>query len=163
MKLRGVVWAVLSAAAVAVSAQDGRPAGPAHTTLTSGEMAWGAAPPALPPGASAVVLAGNPAEPGPFTMRVKIPAGYRIPPHRHPVAEYQTVLEGTYSVGKGERFDAAALHAMPPGSFSVMPAGMPHFGFTKDGAVLQVHGNGPFTLTYVNAVDDPRKAAASAN
>ena len=76
------------------------------------------------------------------------------------MAEYQTVLEGTYSVGKGERFDNSALHAMPPGSFSIMPAGLPHFGFTKDGAVLQVHGNGPFTITYVDAADDPRQPAA---
>jgi quercetin dioxygenase-like cupin family protein len=159
---RGFVCAVLFAiTASAGPAQETQTPAAAHTMVPGDRIAWGPAPPALPKGAQAVVLSGNPAEPGPFTMRLKLPAGYRIPPHRHPVAEYQTVLEGTYSVGKGERFDAAALHAMPAGSFSIMPAGMPHFGFTKEGAVLQVHGNGPFTVTYVDPADDPRKPAAN--
>lgn len=162
MDVRGVVCAALLPAIASISvAQEAVPAAPTHTMVAGDRIVWGPAPPALPPGASAAVLFGNPAEAGPFTIRLKIPAGYRIPPHRHPVAEYQTVLEGTYSVGKGERFDAAALHAMPPGTFSVMPAGMPHFGFTKEGAVLQVHGNGPFTLIYVSSADDPRKPAAN--
>jgi quercetin dioxygenase-like cupin family protein len=137
------------------------PAAAGHTMIPGDRIVWGPAPPALPKGASGVVLSGNPAEAGPFTLRLKLPAGYKIPPHRHPVAEHQTILEGTYSVGVGERFDETALHAMRPGSFAVMPAQTPHFGYTRDGAVIQVHGIGPFTLIYVNPADDPRKPAAN--
>src|SRR5688572_19216715 len=130
MFVRGVVCAVLfTTTASASPARDAKPAASGHTMVAGDRIVWGPGPPALPPGASAVVLSGNPAEAGPFTIRLKLPAGYRIPPHRHPVAEHQTILEGTYSVGTGERFDDSALHAMRAGSFAIMPAGMPHFGY----------------------------------
>ena len=155
-----LVLAVLSGASPAQE-KAGRPDG--HVMFAPSGVPWGEAPPSLPKGASFAVLDGDPGKPGPFTIRVKLPAGYKLMPHWHPTTEHQTVLEGTYAVGRGERFDMAALHALPAGSFSVMPAEMRHFGYTKDGAVLQVHGNGPFTVTYVDPADDPRQAAAPAS
>jgi hypothetical protein len=163
MSYRGVVCAALLGLAGAVAAGQGMNAPAEHRTLTPAEVVWGAAPASLPKGASFAVLAGDPTRPGPFTFRAKLPPGFRLMPHWHPTTEYQTVLEGTYSVGMGERFDMAALKALPPGSFSVMPPEMRHFGYTKDGVTLQVHGMGPFTVTYVNAADDPRIAAPAAN
>ena len=160
-----VVWAALLGAAAAVSAAQDATNAPAasHPMFTPADVRWGQAPPSLPKGASFAVLVGDPSKPGPFTFRAKLPPGYRIAPHWHPTTEYQTILEGTYSVGMGERFDMGALRALPAGSFSVMPPEMRHFGYTKDGATLQVHGTGPFTVTYVNAADDPRIAVPAAN
>jgi hypothetical protein len=38
-----------------------------------------------------------------------------------------------------------------------MGAGMNHYVFTTDPVDIQVTGNGPFAITYVNPADDPRK------
>jgi hypothetical protein len=90
-----------------------------------------------------------------------MPAGYKIAPHWHPTTEHVTVLSGVFSMGTGDTYDANALHHLPAGGISIMNAETRHFAFTKDGAVIQVHGNGPFTLTYVNAADDPRTPASN--
>lgn len=135
-----------------VGAQDS-----AHAVVvTPGDLAWGPAPAVLPAGAKAVVLDGDPAKPGPFTMRLRFPAGYRIPPHFHPAIEHVTVVQGTFLVGMGERFDDAKLKPLPAGSFVVIPIGMRHFAQARDQAVIQFHGIGPWGLTYVNPADDPR-------
>ena len=145
-----------AAAASVVIAQDAKPAG-GHVMVTAAEMPWGEGPPSLPKGIRMALLAGDPAKAGPFTFRAKLPAGYRIAPHWHPVPEHVTVLEGTYAMGRGTAFDASALHELGAGSFSVMPAEERHFAYTKDGATIQVHGTGPFTVTYVDPADDPRR------
>lgn len=159
MMQRGFVCAAICVGAVSVSnAQEPKAAAAAHLMMNSAELVWGAAPPALPVGASAVVIAGNPAEPGPFTLRLKVPAGYTIAPHYHPTTEHVTVLSGVFSMGTGDAYDAKALHDLSVGGISVMPAETRHFAHSKGGAIVQVHGNGPFILTYVNPADDPRKA-----
>ena len=80
-------------------------AAPSHAGVTPRDMKWAPAPPALPPGAQAVVLAGDPGKEGIFVIRLKLPAGYRVPPHWHPSDELVTVLSGTLQVGgrKGRR------------------------------------------------------------
>ena len=150
--------AALSAVAAIAGAQGTKPAAPAHVMMNNAELVWGAASPALPKGASGVVIAGNPAETGPFTLRLKVPAGYKIAPHWHPTTEHVTVLSGVFSMGTGDSYDAGKLHDLAVGGISVMPAETRHFAYSKDGAIVQVHGNGPFTLTYVNPADDPRNA-----
>ena len=129
-----------------------------HVTVAPAELQWDAGPPSLPKGVEAVVLSGDPAKPGPFALRLRMPAGYKIAPHWHPTDEHVTVISGTFSMGMGEKFDAAATKALPPGGYAVMPAEMRHFAWTKQGATVQVHGIGPFALTYVNPADDPRPA-----
>src|SRR5688572_9726832 len=159
---RSVFCAVaLSAVATVSGAQGTKATAPAHMMMNNAELVWGAASPALPKGASGVVIAGNPAETGPFTLRLKVPAGYKIAPHWHPTTEHVTVLSGVFSMGTGDTYDDKALHHLPVGGISIMPAETRHYAYTKGGAVIQVHGNGPFTLTYVNAADDPRKPAAN--
>src|SRR5687768_2671593 len=157
---RAVVGTVLLAGAVSISYAQAPPASPrAHVMLTEPQIKWGDPPAALPKGAMLAVLSGDPSQAGPFTMRAKFPAGYRIAAHWHPTDEHLTVLAGTFSAGTGDAFDMKALHDMPAGTFAVMPAEMRHFTYTKDGATIQIHGMGPFVLNYVNPADDPRKAA----
>jgi quercetin dioxygenase-like cupin family protein len=120
-------------------------------------VSYGPAPAMLPPGAELAVLEGKPAEPGPFTMRLRLPDGYRIPPHYHPAIEHVTVLEGTFQVGMGDKFDPAALKVLTTGTFAALSPGTHHFAQAKGKTVLQVHGVGPWKLVYVNPADDPQQ------
>src|SRR5438105_13577615 len=88
-----------------------------HVLVSPEMLKWGPGPHALPPGAQAAVLCGDPTREGPFTIRIKLPDGYKVPPHWHPVDENVTVLEGTFMMGTGEKFDAEAAKALPIGGF----------------------------------------------
>jgi len=137
------------------------PAAPAsqHILLNAADLKWADAPASLPKGAKLVVIEGDPSKAGPFTMRLELPPNYKISPHFHPAIEHVTVLSGTFYFGQGGEFKETDLKSLSVGGFAVMPSGMPHFARTKDtGAVLQLHGFGPWGLTYVNPADDPRQA-----
>jgi quercetin dioxygenase-like cupin family protein len=148
-----------AAAFAAVSLAEEPAMAPMHKMMTPAEIVWGPAPPGLPPGSQAAVLYGNPGGTGPFTLRAKLPAGYRIAPHWHPTDEHVTVLSGSVSMGMGETLDEKAMMALPVGGFAAMPPNTRHYLMTKTGATIQVHGTGPFAITYVNPKDDPRNAA----
>jgi len=95
-------------------------------------------------------LVGDSSKGGAWVDRVKIPGGKRVLAHTHPDDEMVTVIEGTWYLGAGERFDAAKLQAYPAGSFVVIPAGVPHFVATKDGpAIVQSSGNGVFRTDFL--------------
>ena len=128
-----------------------------HVMLGPDEIKWGPAPPSLPRGAMLAVIEGKPSEPGPFTMRLKFPASFRVAPHSHPAIEHLTVLSGTINFGMGDTFDAGKLTPMRAGSFIVMPVGTNHFVETKEETVVQVHGVGPWGVKYANPQDDPSK------
>jgi len=136
-------------------------AGPHVMTLPS-ELQWTDAPPSLPKGARWAVIEGDPSKPGPFTLRIQMPAKYKIPPHTHPAVEHVTVLSGELWMGSGEKLDEAAAKKLTPGGFAAMPAKYPHFAFTKKKAEIQLHGVGPWGITYINPADDPRNASAAA-
>jgi len=127
--------------------------------VTPNDLKWGPAPPGLPAGAQLAVLSGDPSKAGPFTIRLKAPDGYKIMPHWHPTDENLTVIEGTFVIGTGEKFDQSAAHEMTAGSFARMPKETRHYAWTKGETVVQVHGAGPFEIIYVNPTDDPRKQA----
>jgi mannose-6-phosphate isomerase-like protein (cupin superfamily) len=129
----------------------------AHVMVTPSSVAWGPGPAALPAGTQAAVLEGDPAKAGPFTLRLKMPEGYKIAPHYHPADEHVTVLQGTFVMGMGEKFDQAAGRELAVGSFAMMPKGNRHFAWTKGETIVQLHGIGPWGVTYVNPSDDPRK------
>jgi quercetin dioxygenase-like cupin family protein len=129
-----------------------------HIIMSASEVKWMPSPPSLPPGAQLAVIEGDPTKAGgTFTIRLKAPDGYKVPPHWHPVAENVTVLEGTFVVGMGDKFDESAGKELEAGSFASMPKGVRHFAWTKGETTIQVHGVGPFELIYVNPADDPRK------
>jgi len=120
------------------------------------KLEWQDGPPSLPKGAQIVVLEGNPAKEGPFVFRVKVPDGYQIPPHTHPKMERVTVIQGTFDIGMGEKFDKDATEAMPAGTYGFWEPGMKHFVWTKGETIAQFHGTGPWVINYVNRADDPR-------
>jgi quercetin dioxygenase-like cupin family protein len=143
--------AALAFSATAVAAQS-------HAIVVlPDQVSWGLAPAVLPTGAKLAVVEGDPTAAGPYTMRLLIPDGYRIPPHFHPAPEHVTVLEGTFKVGMGEKFDAAAMKELPVGTFAALDPGMRHFAQAKGRTIIQLHGIGPWSLTYVNPADDPQK------
>jgi len=151
--------------AMLAAAQDPKPAAPdpkpasSHVMMDAAEIHWRQAPAALNKGVEVAVLSGNPGAAGPFVMRMKMPAGYKIAPHWHPMDENITVLAGTFSMGMGETFDVNATKPLNPGGYALMPAETRHFAWTKDGATIQLHGVGPFLIYYVNPADDPRRGA----
>jgi quercetin dioxygenase-like cupin family protein len=122
----------------------------------STEIQWSAGPASLPPGAKAAVLEGDPSKDGMFTVRIKMPAGYVIPPHTHPKIERVTVLSGELGLGMGPDFDESKLVKMPEGSFFLLEPGMQHFVQAAEEAVVQLNAIGPWGITYVRASDDPR-------
>jgi quercetin dioxygenase-like cupin family protein len=123
------------------------------------ELKWQDGPDALPKGAKIAILEGNPSKPGPFVFRVKVPDGYRVPPHTHPSPERITVISGTFYLGMGKTFDETKGKPMPAGTYGQWPAGMTHYVWTKGETVLQFHGTGPWTIRYLNPADDPRASA----
>ncbi|HVE14772.1 MAG TPA: cupin domain-containing protein [Elusimicrobiota bacterium] len=125
------------------------------------QLAWGPAPAGLPAGAQAVVLEGDPAKTGYFALRLKAPAGYKIMPHTHPGVERVTVLEGTLYLGMGGTWDEAALKPYPAGSYFSIPKGHKHFGYFKDGGILQLASLGPWGIQYIHPSDDPRRKQAT--
>jgi len=93
------------------------------------------------------VIFGNPEIAGePFVMRIRELPGTIIPPHKHPVDEHITVVQGTLYFGVGEKFDRAAMHEIKTGGYAFIPKGSTMFGYIPDGAVVQVHGIGPFHI-----------------
>ena len=148
----------LAAAWASSAAADHGKGGPAKAAIhRPGEAEWRDGPPSLPPGAKYAVLEGDPGKPGPFVFRVKVPDGYRIPPHRHPRPERVTVISGTFNLGMGAAFDPSKGEAMPAGSYGTWPAGMKHYVWAKGETVVQVHGEGPWEIEYLDSADDPRK------
>jgi mannose-6-phosphate isomerase-like protein (cupin superfamily) len=125
--------------------------------LQAEEIQWGAAPPVLPVGASMAVLAGDPAGTGLVTLRLKMPPGYRIPPHWHPTDEHVTVISGSFAIGMGDKLDMKQSKTLKAGGYGIAGANLHHFAWTKTGAVIQVNMMGPFQITYVNPADDPSR------
>jgi quercetin dioxygenase-like cupin family protein len=128
-----------------------------HTVVRGDAVTWGPAPPSLPPGAEGAILLGHPGKEGPFVLRLKFPAGFVVPPHRHSKDEIVTVISGQFAISSGETVDRASLHPLPPASLVHLPAGMPHYAVAEAEAVVQINGAGPFDIVYVDPKDDPRK------
>ena len=112
---------------------------------------------AFPPSVRLAVIVGQPSEVGPYTIRVRVPRGVKLMPHRHPEDRIYTVISGVFYIGLGDQFDPERLEAYPPGSVIVLPGNTPHFHWAKSSEyVTQVTAIGPLGLEYVSAKDDPR-------
>jgi len=121
------------------------------------EMKWGDAPPTLPKGAKAAVLQGDPTKPGPFVIRLHAQNGYKVPPHMHSMIENVTVIKGTFLLGMGDKLDEKAAKMHHAGDFVAIPAKTNHYAIMKGETIVQIHGEGPFDITYANPDDDPMK------
>jgi quercetin dioxygenase-like cupin family protein len=155
IEMRTLMLAAPALFALAI-AQDDSKAKAEHIVVAPEDVKWGDAPPSLPPGAKLAVIEGDPKKEGYFMMRLKVPAGYKIPPHFHPQPERVTVISGKFCVGFGDTFDETKTKALPAGSyFSFIPKSH-HFAHAAEETVLQLSTIGPWDLTYVNPADDPR-------
>lgn len=152
---RACAVAVVAALATAPLAQAVQ--GAELVIVQSSEMAWAEGPPLLPQGARFVILEGDPTKAEPLTVRFRLPAGYRVPPHTHPGIEHVTVLQGVLNIGTGESFDRESATEVTSGGFAVIAAGTPHFVWTSEETLLQVHSIGPLSIAYINPADDPRR------
>jgi hypothetical protein len=126
------------------------------------ELKWGPAPPALPGGAEIAVVKGDPMKAGPFTIHLKMPANYAVPPHWHPVDEKVTLVSGKLAYGMSDRMERLNAKPLAPGETVTMKAKEHHWVMTADGAEVEVNATGRFVITYVDPNADPRKTAAAA-
>jgi len=128
-------------------------------TVQPGDLKWGDAPPDLPKGAQIAVLHGDPAKKALFSLRLKMPKGYKIPPHWHTNDEQLTILSGTFVIHMGDTMDAPA-HELGPGAYHFLPGKMHHAAEVKADTILQLDGMGPFDIHYINPADNPNKSAS---
>jgi quercetin dioxygenase-like cupin family protein len=120
---------------------------PTMQVLSTDNLQWQQAKD-LPPGATFAVLSGNPKTSGHFVARLKLPPNYIIPAHSHKINEFDTVISGTYYLGTGTVADANHGIALNTGDFVMIPANSKHYGYTKDGTVLQISADGPWGMVY---------------
>lgn len=141
------------------SASDRTPNSPNVTASVAvrGEIHWGPAPAVFPKGAEFAVLQGDPGKAEPFTVRLRFPNGYKLPPHTHPTTENVTVLEGTLLAAMGPQFVESDLRPYPRDAFISLPANHAHYVVARGVTVVQVHALGPFALTYVNPDGTPKQ------
>lgn len=132
---------------------------PGQVYMNASEIKWGDAPPVFPKGAKMAVLDGDPGKSGPFAVRLMMPANYQIAPHWHAKDENLTIISGTFYLAEGDKLDKSHAHEMKAGGFHHLPAKTHHFAYSKGPAVVQINGEGPFDITYIDPKDDPSKAA----
>jgi quercetin dioxygenase-like cupin family protein len=139
-------------------AQRHQPGQDAFKAILSEDVDWKPFP-AFPPSVRLATIVGQPSQPGPYTIRVKVPHGEKLMPHKHPEDRVYTVITGVFYIGLGEEFDANKLQAYPPGAVVVLPGNTPHFHWAKSGEyITQVTAMGPLGLEYVSFEDDPRNS-----
>jgi len=119
------------------------------------DIKWGPVPPFFPKGAEFAVLSGDPGKDGLYVVRLKMPAGYRIPAHNHPTTENVTIVSGNFHIGMGDHLDEKKGIELTSGGYGEAPAKMNHYAWVTSPTIVQVHGQGPFAITYVNPADDP--------
>lgn len=147
----------MSAAGMCPTASAGETAGetqipPAGTIRhDAASLRWVEAPPSMPPGTQIAVLEGDPGTGGLFTLRVRVPAGARVPPHWHPRDERVTVLSGRIGVGFGRQFDEKLLRDFEAGSYYVNPAAAAHFLFFPVETIVQITGEGPWVVNVLDS------------
>jgi len=123
-------------------------AGNAPTVFTPAQVHWAAGTGPLQ-GTQVAALFGDPAKPGPFVLRVRVPDGAKFGPHSHPVLENVTVLQGTLLIGVGDKMDVAKMVALPAGSFFSVPPNVHHYAMAKGDTIIQLNDTGPWKMTMV--------------
>ena len=162
-RMKTTLVVLFLAVSLAVAAQPGdksadksTKAAKPHNAFTPGDVPYGPVPPFIPAGAQLAVLEGNPmGQTGDYTIRVKMPDGYKIAPHWHPKRENVTVVSGTLDFGMGDKFDESKMKPYPAGSFAYLDPNMHHYVKAKGDTVVQIHGMAPVKFNYINPSDDP--------
>ena len=146
-----VLALVAAFAATAHAADDG-------VFINTGDLKWGDAPPVLPKGVKIAVLNGDPFKPGQYTLRLSLPANCKLAPHWHTLTENLTIVSGTLYIGMGDDAVAKDAHAVKTGGYHYLPAKQHHYASTKSATVVQVSGEGPFDINYIDPRDNPAGA-----
>ena len=141
------VATVIAIVSAAYSQEKSSTNGSAHGIMRSADLKW---TPIIKGCDLAALNGDSSAEGTPFVLRLRCTAGTKIPAHWHPTDENVTVLQGTFQIGMGEKFDAAKLETMSPGNFVSMPKEMRHYALSKTATIVQVNGLGPFKVNWVN-------------
>ena len=129
-----------------------------HVMLTPSQVQWQTGPASLPPGAQIAVLDGDPSQAGmSYTIGLKMPDGYRVPPHWHPMDASVTVVQGSFIMGLGEKVEPAQAQELTTGAYMRVSKGVRHYEWTKGDTIIYVYGLGPLDTIYVNPADDPRQ------
>jgi len=116
---------------------------------------------AFPASVRLAVVVGQPLQDGPYTIRVKVPRGVKLMPHRHPEDRIYTVISGIFYIGLGDQFDAEKLVAYPSGTVIILPGNTSHFHWAKSGDyITQITAIGPLGIEYINSKDDPRNRSS---
>jgi quercetin dioxygenase-like cupin family protein len=109
--------------------------------LTPDDLQWTEGP---LPGTQMAVLEGNPKKRGFFVMRVKLPAGTKIPAHVHSNVERVTVISGKFSLAFGEMPENPKV--LPAGSYFSLSPKTVHNAWADEETVLQIATTGPWTF-----------------
>ncbi len=155
--IASVPWLVLASVLCVASPIAAQDAGSGMITIVPGDKQW-EKPGAMPYGMRIMYLYGDPAKPGPYVYRVRVPTGYKWPPMKYPDERVVTVLKGTLWAAQGERYDPMKMKELQAGTLFVTPANTPHYQWARTEVILQVVGTGPIDnpVTYVDPDDDPR-------
>ncbi len=128
---------------------------PPPVLLKSGDLKWKDAPPAIPKGAKAALVYGEPLT-GPYAQFVKVPKGYVFRPHYHTQNEWVTVISGRILTGFGTEIDMSAGKELTAGGFGYIPAGTGHWAMAREETVFYQYVGGIASMNYYNQADDPR-------
>ena len=126
-----------------------------HDIVPPDQLVW---KPLIPGAEMAVVFGDLDKKGGLYVIHIRSKGEVKVPPHWHVTDEHLTVLEGSFWIGAGEQFDASKLREMKVGAHAMMPAGVRHFSLTKADNVIELFGEAPFVVNFVNPEDDPRRA-----
>lgn len=151
-----IAAALLLCGAPAVQAAD---TAEGMTPVVAGAEQWVRAGPEMPHGMRVMRIEGDPSQPGPYVMRVRVPSGYQWPPMKFPDERVTTILKGKLWFAEGERRDPRNMQELEAGAMFVTPAQTPHYQWARTEVILQIAGTGPISepVTYVNPDDDPRE------
>lgn len=102
------------------------------------------------------IVSGDPAQPGPFVVRFRMPSGMKWSPHRYSNTREMKILKGIFWLTPGESYNWRDMNEYKAGTVLTKEAGQPYFGWARTAVVLEESGEGPSVIEYVNAEDDPR-------
>lgn len=102
------------------------------------------------------IVSGDPSQPGPYVIRMRMPSGMKIAPQRHPDARELTIVKGIFWSATGESYNWRDMNEYKAGTVIQKPAGDPFYGWARTGVILEEKGTGPTKIEYVHEDDDPR-------